>query len=291
MNHMPSHVKKKMGTLINITLELKGVTSYFPTRKPTKHEFDNCTRIELSYLTPEWDPHSTTFQEQEETLMDNKVTLHEWSNKRKNVDRYISIFDTVLASSLTECQDDPTHNLALALNVQVQVSGIVLGVNTKKRKTEVTPYDLAKRWNIGLETAKKTLLKTTLRGVRTSPSPLLSQWYSTNDRILRYRRLPVDLFTDIIEPVIVSHRGNRYTQIYAHRNTWCKAYLMAKKAMHMRHCHSCLHKRVPSSLIMDGAREQVMGEFRHKARQADCHVKQTEPYSHGNMQQKAQYES
>ena len=30
---------------------------------------------------------------------------------------------------------------------------------------------------------------------------------------------------------------------------------------------------------MDGAREQVMGEFRHKARQADCCVKQTEPYS------------
>ena len=36
---------------------------------------------------------------------------------------------------------------------------------------------------------------------------------------------------------------------------------------------------VPSTLVMDGAREQVMGEFRHKARQADCHVKQTEPYS------------
>ena len=43
---------------------------------------------------------------------------------------------------------------------------------------------------------------------------------------------------------------------------------------------------VPSTLVMDGAREQVMGEFRHNARQADCHVKKTEPYSHGKMQQK-----
>ena len=42
-----------MGTLVNITLSLKGVTSYFPTRKPTKHEFENCPRIELTYLTPE----------------------------------------------------------------------------------------------------------------------------------------------------------------------------------------------------------------------------------------------
>ena len=35
---------------------------------------------------------------------------------------------------------------------------------------------------------------------------------------------------------------------------------------------------VPSTLVIDGAREQVMGEFMCKARQADCHVKQTEPY-------------
>ena len=40
-----------------------------------------------------------------------------------------------------------------------------------------------------------------------------------------------------------------------------------------------LHEGVPKTLIMDGAREQVMGEFHRKARQADCQVKQTEPYS------------
>ena len=136
----------------------------------------------------------------------------------------------MLASSLTECQDDPTHNLSLAPNGQVQVSGTVSGVNTKKGKAEVTPYDLAKRWNIGLETTKRTLLKTTQRGLRTSLDPLLSQWYSTNDRMLRHRRLPVDLFPDTLEAGIVSHRGNKYAQVYAHRNTWCKAYPMAKKS-------------------------------------------------------------
>ena len=73
-----------------------------------KDEFENCPRIELTYLTPEWDPHSLTFQEQDEALMDDKGKLHEWSYKRKDVDRYISMFDTVVASSLTECQDDQT---------------------------------------------------------------------------------------------------------------------------------------------------------------------------------------
>ena len=54
------------------------------------------------------------------------------------------MFDTAVASTLTECQHDPTHDLSLALNGQVQVSGIVSGVNTRKGKAEVTPYDLAK---------------------------------------------------------------------------------------------------------------------------------------------------
>ena len=162
--------------------------------------------------------------------MDKKGKLHEWNNKKKRVDRYISMFDTVLASTLTECQDDPTHDLSLSLNDQVQVSGIVSGVNTKSGRAEVTPYDLAKRWNIGLETAKRTLLKTTQSRLRTSPNPLLSQHYSTNDRMFRYRRLPVDLFTDTLEAGIVLHRGNEYAQVCAHRNTWCNAYPMAKKS-------------------------------------------------------------
>ena len=66
-----SHViscEDNMGNLVNIAPSLKGVTSYFPTMKPTKHEFENCPRIELTYfMTPEWDPYSTTFQKQEET--------------------------------------------------------------------------------------------------------------------------------------------------------------------------------------------------------------------------------
>ena len=54
------------------------------------------------------------------------------------------MFDTVLASTLAECQDDPTHDLSIALNDQIQVSGMVSGVNTKKQKAEVSPYELEK---------------------------------------------------------------------------------------------------------------------------------------------------
>jgi hypothetical protein len=36
---------------------------------------------------------------------------------------------------------------------------------------------------------------------------------------------------------------------------------------------------VPSTMVMDGSKEQLQGEFRRKCREANCHVKQTEPYS------------
>ena len=36
---------------------------------------------------------------------------------------------------------------------------------------------------------------------------------------------------------------------------------------------------MPASIIVDGAREQTHGEFKKKARQADCHVRTTEPYT------------
>ena len=172
--------------------------------------------------------------------MDNKGKLHEWSNKRKNVDRYISMFDTVLASTLSKCQDDPMHALSLSLNHLVQASGIASHVHTNKGKVEVTPYNQAKRWNIGLETARRRLLKTNQRGLRPATNPSFSQQCSTNDRMLRYRRLYLDLVTDILETGIASHRGNRYAQVYARRKTWFKAQ-WKRKAMHMRHCHSCLH--------------------------------------------------
>ena len=36
---------------------------------------------------------------------------------------------------------------------------------------------------------------------------------------------------------------------------------------------------VPPRIIMDGAREETMGKFRKKACEANCHVKETEPYN------------
>ena len=54
-----------------------------------------------------------------------------------------------------------------------------------------------------------------------------------------------------------------------------------KKKRYAHHGLSLMAARdgVPPHLIMDGSKEQTLGEFRKKARQFGCHIKHSEPYS------------
>ena len=36
---------------------------------------------------------------------------------------------------------------------------------------------------------------------------------------------------------------------------------------------------VPPAMVLDGSKEQVLGNFKRKLHEADCHLRQTEPYS------------
>ena len=55
------------GSTFVIPLSLKGVTSYFPSRKPTLAEYQSSERIyALTQEEPEWEPSSTAFCQQEE---------------------------------------------------------------------------------------------------------------------------------------------------------------------------------------------------------------------------------
>jgi hypothetical protein len=75
-----------------------------------------------------------------------------------------------------------------------------------------------------------------------------------------------------------SKRGNKYVQVYCSPDGWTRAFPMKRKS-EAHETLSLLFARdgVPNVMIMDGAREQVMGEFRRKCRQAGVHVRQTEP--------------
>jgi hypothetical protein len=63
-------------------------------------------------------------------------------------------------------------------------------------KAGVDAATLANNWGIGIEAAKRTRLVTTKRGIRRMIHPSLTKRYTTNDRQLWYRRLPVKMYTD-----------------------------------------------------------------------------------------------
>jgi hypothetical protein len=50
---------------LKIPLQLNGIVSYFPSRRPTKEEYDQCSHIELTSTEPEWNPHNGVYSKGE----------------------------------------------------------------------------------------------------------------------------------------------------------------------------------------------------------------------------------
>jgi hypothetical protein len=93
-------------------------------------------------------------------------------------------------------KDNNTLLAELKHNVNIGDVNVSSVRATMRDKGGVDAATFAKNFGIGIEAAKRTSLVTTQRGVRKIIHTSLNKRYKTNDRQLRYRRLPVTLFTD-----------------------------------------------------------------------------------------------
>ena len=143
------------------------------------------------------------------------------------------------------------------------------------------PWTTSHCWQILLHKAKNTVQWTMQRGVRTVLHPTLSRHFRTNDRMLRYRRLPCDLFSDTMFcPKVPSARGYKMAQIFATDFGWSRCYPMTCKS----EAHEALGllfawEGIPPKMIVDNAKEMKMGEFAQKCKEVSCYLRSTEPYS------------
>ena len=138
------------------------------------------------------------------------------------------------------------HHLVKALQSRVNISLIktssvtgcrrVQQVHTGPRVGGVDHITLTRRWKISLDKAKQTIQRTTQRGVRTVFHPTLSRRFRTNDRHLRYQRMPCNLYSDTLISTVVSFRQNKYAQIFASDFGWSRSFPMARKS----NCHEAL---------------------------------------------------
>jgi hypothetical protein len=101
------------------------------------------------------------------------------------------------------------HYIATTTDLNVSL------VNLKMRDNGgVDDATLAKDWGVRIEATKRMHLVTTQRGIRRMIHPSLTKRYKTNDRQLRYHRLPVTIFTHTMYSTILSKQHNKAVQVF-----------------------------------------------------------------------------
>jgi hypothetical protein len=185
------------------------VVSCFPTFKPTQLDFETCDRYELTYESPEYDSSVTTFHNKEAGMMDswgNIKVSGECHPKRRQVcslrqkEAEIKLLSSKYSDTSAKLQDLSAVLDDGTLLAELDDKNLNLNISLVKSemrdKAGIDAATLAKNWGAGIKAAKRTRLVTTQRGVRIIIHPSLTKRYNTNDRQIRYRRLPFIMYTD-----------------------------------------------------------------------------------------------
>jgi hypothetical protein len=103
----------------------------------------------------------------------------------------------------------------------------ILSINSETRHTTITVEEVCQKFRCGIETAKKTLQKTTQRGIRRSLNPLHRR-YRTYHPDLHRNRLDVSFSSDTLFAKVKSLQGNSCAQLYT-TGKYTKLYPMPDK--------------------------------------------------------------
>ena len=238
---------------LHIPLRYDKPISYFHCRKPTPTEINDTINHIHIYMTSEleWTPY-------------DEVSARDENLLREQVHR------------------DYNYMIGHDFPSQLVLGDRVLGaLKMSSRKGNVTAEELSRRWRCGLETAKKTIERTTQRAVRDFSDMKGMRRLKPTVYQLKYKRLRAELYTDTYHGPCVSLDGNKYCQIYASIHQWCKAYPMkAKSDAHLTQDKLFRAVGFPIAIIPDHALELTQGKFLRNAQKAQVQIKSVEPYMH-----------
>ena len=138
-----------------------------------------------------------------------------------------------------------------------------------KRKGTVSAEELAHRWSIGLETAKKTIERTTQHAVRDCSSSSGTHRLKHTYHQLMYCHLGCTMYTDTLFRPISSTRKNICGQLYSTKFEWsvfCPLRVEREAHLSLDLLHS--YVGVPAVLTPDNAMSLVAWDFSKKERHA-----------------------
>jgi hypothetical protein len=153
-----------------IPLELVGVTSVFSVRTQTRQEFedDDNPRIVMTGEAPDWDPHNSDWSQQETSMTDLRGQV-------QNFDYVVAARGQRLINSVScsHLQVNPTDckEFADALERSVRVCR----AKTSRGWKAIDADALAEKWMVTPDIARRTLSRTTRRGIRTTAHSSMSR--------------------------------------------------------------------------------------------------------------------
>ena len=292
---------------LRIPLQLNGIFSYFHTRCPSPDELEHCQKV---IMTPEgfsWDPYSTHFSTNEESMLDFNGDLHAESFRKRHcpgvaeitaisTDVYDAAVDSVFepdlpseeipcifhsnsmpqaevssfASALTSTCIDSKMKISLGTTSTQETTCPLFATNPKVSSTAskpngVTPAFLAKIWHIKHDEAVNTL-KQSSQVQHQGSGNALSRHFSTNDRMLRYRRLDSMFYTNtfFVTKAGKSTRGFTCAQLFVTDKGYVALYPMKTKGdFHLALKQFCKDVGVPLRLVCDPSGEQSSKKVKH----------------------------
>ncbi|KAI2506427.1 Reverse transcriptase (RNA-dependent DNA polymerase) [Fragilaria crotonensis] len=201
------------------TNDIDSVIAGFTTRLPTQAELDDVAlHVELT-SDVEWIPSNfalslveedsktddstiSTLRARRLKVLRSKSDKHRIKSCIRTLEATQSLFEIETANEVGTLDNDPILRRVAALTTY-EADTKVYAIRTGDVTSEVTPENVAKRWLVGIETAKKTLNVTTQKGVRSIPNPATRR-FKTQMAHLRYPRMGGMFYADIMEPKVLS---------------------------------------------------------------------------------------
>ena len=197
---------------LTLRLALRGVISLLNVKMPYIENLNtgDIRRLALKSETLIWDLISTLYEEQEAAMTDYNGHVFDQSTL-KGQPKTLVINSLV---SMTQIAADVTSddNCFCLLSLMIMISSVdtnLTGHLTTRAKAPIDFRTLAAQWMISPQQAQKTITVTAQRCVCTCLNPSMTHRYPTNDRMLRYKRLPHPILTNTMFAGTASVGGNK----------------------------------------------------------------------------------
>jgi Reverse transcriptase (RNA-dependent DNA polymerase) len=249
----------------------------FNKRSPTQQQLETLPHYHLT-LDLAWDPANVRLscvncgsrrQEEEEVAFQGTLDHIE--------EEFVSLSDVSCVFS----PDEFCSRLVSEVIVHSHPADLpsTRGFQSKNRHSQCTPEDLSNLWQIGLETAKKTLNVMTHLAVRSAVLPLARRYRT--DRFFRKPHSHGKFYTDTMFARHKSLHGNVCCQIFATKSMFVVAYPMSSKAQVGKALKEFINDfGIPEDLTFDGAKEQMgrNSDFMKIVRKYGISYHVSEPY-------------